>query len=93
MCRASRKSWRRWINIAFVVGFIVPLFSGFVAMVLFSAREETTFIKVVLTIPYVLCPFLLLGDSVHTNWWLASPFLNGALYALIAYLGLRIRGA
>jgi hypothetical protein len=80
------------IGIAAAVGFLLPVFFGFVAVLLFSPRASNFWINTVLRIPYVLCPVLLLSDSSST-WWYLSPFTNAALYGVLAYLWLRVRKA
>src|ERR1035441_7243964 len=66
------------VGIAAAIGFLVPVFLGFVAVLLFSPRASNFWIATVLRIPYLLCPVLLLTDSSST-WWYLSPLTNAAV--------------
>jgi len=80
------------VGIAAAIGFLLPVFFGFVAVLLFSPRASNFWRTAVLRIPYLLCPVLLLTD-ISSTWWYLSPLTNATLYGLIAYLWIRVRKA
>ena len=75
------------VKVAAAIGFLAPIFWGILAFIFFNAAESfltTLFWYLV----YVTCPFWFLPGRL--GMWL-MPFLNAALYVLIAAGTLRFR--
>ena len=65
---------------AAVIGFLVPIFWGIAAFILFNAGESF-WTTVFWWLVYLTCPFWILPG---TAGMLLMPFLNAGLYGLVA---------
>ena len=81
---------KKTLILASLVGFLVPVFWEILGLMLFNVRDGRWFWTAV----YVTCPFFYF-PSLHDllpGGDLSFPFLTALLYALVAFIFLKLRG-
>lgn len=80
---------KKYLIVAALIGFVVPIFWGILAMVLFNLQHPF-WTKVFWVCVYVTCPGWLIPGG--RDWVIiATPFANALVYVLITYAWLIIR--
>lgn len=76
---------KRIVTICAVIGFLVPIFWGFMGFIAFTARPSPL-VDFYWKAVHVTCPPWLIPDSSFVGSAIATPFLNAALYGGIAFV-------
>ncbi len=88
----SAVSLKKVVIMSSVVGFAVPIFWGMVGFIMFNAPNGPL-TDLYYALSFYTCPPMRIPDNLTWGHFLMTPFLNAALYGVVAsvlYGGFRL---